>query len=315
MRKTLINIDINTRNQITATGEFVNRISDYVQIERGVWQILCFQFYDRQVTEEGAISLVPYALESGGGLVLSGDSDFDDDNDLMFKAISNNTAFNPALPETSNCFNIEGDWIDGGTADVSQGQLSVRILTHTQKFRQALGDTTLYVRNCYVSLKQIVPNSATFTALAFIPFTAYNTVNGSNGADYYDIPDDSAGFIQSYLDYALRNNQLEFRYREPVSGGGWSITNSAGVNSEEMQMRITNLGQAWSDWIPCNRYVHVRYADDNEGSNISRTPLATSYYVAILVSTVEKDPVASDFDGLWVKIRGTDYNVNWTYGT
>jgi hypothetical protein len=314
MRKTLINIDINTRNQITATGEFVNRISDYVQIERGVWQILCFQFYDRQVTEEGAISLVPYALESGGGLVLSGDSDFNDDNDLMFKAISNNTAFNPALPETSNCFNIEGDWIDGGTADVSQGQLSVRILTHTQKFRQALGDNTLYVRNCYVSLKQIVPNSATFTALAFIPFTAYNTVNGSNGADYYDIPDDSAGFIQNYLDYALRNNKLEFRYRHMLNGD-WTITTSPFPTSEEMSMRITNLGQAWSNWIPCNKYIHIRYADDDQGTNISETPLATSYYIAILASPNNRTPVNSDFDGLWVKIRGIDYDVNWNYET
>lgn len=315
MRKALINIDINTRNQITATGEFVNRISDYVQIERGVWQILCFQFYDRQVTEEGAAVLAPYAFASGGGLVLTGDNDFNDDNLLMFKAVSSGTPFDAAQPETTNCFNIAGDWIDGGTADPSLGQFSVRVLTTSPKFREALSDTTLYVRNCYISLKQIVPNSATFTSLAFIPFTAYNTVNGSNGASYYNVPDDSAGFIQSYIDYTLRNNQLEFQYRKPNGSGGWVITDNADSASEEMHMRITNLGQAWSSWIPCNKYLHIRYADDDQGNNISATPLSTSYYMAILSSPTIQTPVTSDFAGLWARIRWVDNAVYWNLET
>ena len=64
MQKTLIYIDINTRAQIDGVGEFITRSGDYLNIERGQWQILCVQFYNRTIDENGAILLEPAVFAS-----------------------------------------------------------------------------------------------------------------------------------------------------------------------------------------------------------------------------------------------------------
>ena len=47
MQKTHILIDLNTKSQISATGEYTTRSDEYIAIERGQWQIICFEFVNR----------------------------------------------------------------------------------------------------------------------------------------------------------------------------------------------------------------------------------------------------------------------------
>ena len=152
MQKTSIYIDISTRSQITEWGAPVDRSAMFPAIERGQWQVMCYTFVTRTESLDGTV-LTPVELDNNAAYVLVADDNFDDDDNLMLKSYQSVVPFDESDP-TSNMFNIEGDWIDGGTADMSLGQLSVRVNSDTVKFASVLGDSEVKSSGLYQCIKQ-----------------------------------------------------------------------------------------------------------------------------------------------------------------
>ena len=129
MQKTHIYIDINTRRHISETGAVIDRSANFPSIERGQWQILCFTFVNRIEGFDGT-ELLPVVLDPGASYLLVGDNNFDDDDSLMLKSYQSVLPFDELEPGSNMC-NIEGDWIDGGTANLELGQISFRVNADT----------------------------------------------------------------------------------------------------------------------------------------------------------------------------------------
>lgn len=261
MRKTLIYIDVNTGRQVSPTGEFSNS-SDYVTIERGQWQILCIQLVDRYIDSYGAVAIRHYYGEvDNASLVLVGDNDFTDTNDLMFKSYQNQIPFAPDNPE-SNRFNIEGDWIGGHfdfnkmewvleptpdnplaewNADLAQGQISVRINANTQKFVDVLSDKYSSNKNLYMQLKRYVNGMGTYSTLATLRFVATNTIRDWNTV-YEEVPEGLSvtPFVDSYM-----RNPIEVRFsRDRMS---WHATQQP--DDKYFSFKIKNTSTEWSNEI------------------------------------------------------------------
>ena len=181
MQKTLIYIDTNTRSQVRADGSFINQSKDYLNIERGQWQILCVQFVDRQEDDIGAVTVTEVPFASNTSFILVADNNFEDDDNLMIKSLQSITEFNEADP-LSNMFNIEGDRVDGTTADFSKGQLSIRINSDTVKYAEVLGAKEKLSSGVYLSIKQYMQGISTPSTIAWIPFIAINTIRDWSSA-------------------------------------------------------------------------------------------------------------------------------------
>ena len=241
MQKSYIIIDMATKSQMDASGYFVTKSSDYVPIERGQWQVLCVQFMNRQVDELGAITLSEATFDSTSSFLFVADSDFEDDNSLMLKSYQSAISFDEANPE-SNRFNIEGDWIDGGTADISKGQMSIRINADTVKFVNVLGSKKSITSGLYINIKQYMTGFSNPSSVAWFNFTAQNTVR--DWGEPEEIPPEGTvivPFITSFL-----KNPIEFQYS--IDGEtDWHTQQT--TEDRYYRQRFANIDAEWSSAV------------------------------------------------------------------
>ena len=241
MQKTLIYIDTNTRSQVFADGSFVNQSKDYLNIERGQWQILCIQFVDRKVDDIGAVTVSEVSFPANTSFILVADNNFEDDDNLMLKSLQSVTEFDEADP-LSNMFNIDGDWIDGTTADFSKGQLSIRINSDTVKYADVLGESEKLSSGVYLSVKQYMQGISNPSTIAWIPFIAINTIRDWSSAQVNPPTGTEAiSFINAYF-----RNPLERQWSD--DGEEWFDSQSI-EHDEYYRERISNIGAEWSDKI------------------------------------------------------------------
>lgn len=240
MQKQFIHIDTVTKAQMDASGRFITKSSDYVTIERGQWQILCIQFSRRTVDDLGTITLEPVSV-AGSSYLFVADNDFSDDNSLMLKSLQSPTPFDET-DSSSNRFNIEGDWIDGGTADMIKGQMSIRINSDTEKFKTAVGDRKSVTSNLYINIKQYIAGIGNPSSIAWIPFTALNTIR--DWKDPEEIPPEGTTiipFLNSYF-----QNPIEFQFS--VDGTTeWHTTQT--TEDKYYRQRISGISSEWSTAI------------------------------------------------------------------
>ena len=238
MQKTHILIDLNTKSQISATGEYTTRSDEYIAIERGQWQIICFEFVNRTESSEGVVTLEPVSFNANTSFMLVADNDFNDDNALMLKSIQSNTPFSDSNPE-SNRINIAGDWIDGGTADLTQGQLSVRVNSDTVKFNSVMTNQATVSKNMYINVKQFMQGITNPTTIAWLPFIALNTVRDWSSAE--ENPPTGTEYINQINAYLKNGFEREW------SDNGIDWTSSQDIEHDEYyRERIANIGADWS---------------------------------------------------------------------
>ena len=238
MQKSFIYIDTITKSQITATGTFVTKSSDYLELERGQWQILCIQFVQREEDELGVVTLTPAVLPMSDTYLFVADSDFEDDNSLMLKSFQSTMPFDETDPE-SNRFNIEGDWIDGSTADLSKGQMSIRINSDTEKFATVMGSRKSVTSGLYINIKQYIAGLSNPSNIAWFAFTAVNTVR--DWGEPEELPPQGTviiPFISSYL-----KNPFEFQFS--ADGIEWHDTQVS--DDKYYRQRIANINAAWGE--------------------------------------------------------------------
>ena len=238
MQKTHILIDLNTKSQISATGEYTTRSDEYIAIERGQWQIICFEFVNRIESSAGVVTLEPVSFNANTSFMLVADNDFNDDNALMLKSIQSNTPFSDSNPE-SNRINIAGDWIDGGTADLTQGQLSVRVNSDTVKFNSVMTNQATVSKNMYINVKQYMQGITNPTTIAWLPFIALNTVRDWSSAE--ENPPTGTEYINQINAYLKNGFEREW------SDNGINWTSSQDIEHDEYyRERIANIGADWS---------------------------------------------------------------------
>ena len=139
MQKTHIYIDVKTRRHVQPNGQPVDRTALYPELERGQWQVLCFEFVSVDEDDAGIVTVSPVSFGAGHSYLLVADDNFEDDDNLMLKSLQSSVPFDEA-DHNSNMMQIEGDWIDGTTADIALGQLSVRVNNDTVKFATVMSD-------------------------------------------------------------------------------------------------------------------------------------------------------------------------------
>lgn len=237
MQKTLIYIDVITKQQIQASGKFITKTADMLTVERGSWQILCIKFVERTVDEYGTVTLTPYSGFGNDSYVLTADNDFDDDNSLMMKSCMSSIPFDSTDP-LSNRFNIQGDWIDGSTADMSKGEMSIRINSDTAKFEEVLGAKKTSSNN-YINVKQYLPGIATPSTIAWFQFVAINTVRDSASTAPEEL-DPTGGalipyvlaFLSSPLIHEFSVNGVDSWHTEQIDDDNYYRYKMSGVNTD-----------------------------------------------------------------------------------
>lgn len=239
MQKDLIYINIGTKGLVDASGSPIRSTSAYPIIERGQWQVLCINFV--QVTEDslGIVTVTPADI-SGSSYLFVADNNFDDDDNLMLKSYQSVVPFEQSAQD-SNRINIEGDWIDGTTADLSKGQMSIRIYSDTAKFVEALGNRQQLTSGLYANIKQYVPGLAAPSSVAWFPFVARNTVRDWGDAE--ELPPSGETFIP-FLDAYLKQPT---EYQFSVDGVDWHIGQTDA--DRYYRQRIANTGADWGTGI------------------------------------------------------------------
>ena len=240
MHKILLNIDINTKSLVDSTGSFINNVKDYPKIERGQWQVLCIQFVNRIVDDLGIVTITNATLDNDASFILVADNDFIDDNYLMFKSIQSTIPFTPD-DSLSNRINIEGDWVDGSTASVNDGRLSIRICTSTEKFYEVLKQSYKVSSSLYINVKQYSNPFPTPSTIAYFPFIAVNTI----GEEAYtsEIPINTE--IASYVTAALKR-PLEFQFS---TDGATNWHDVQTTNDRFYRQRITGIDSEWGNAV------------------------------------------------------------------
>lgn len=251
MQKTLIYIDVRTKAQIRATGSNATT-ADYPVIERGQWQVLCIQFVDRIVDVSGTVNLRPAAFNVGTSFVLIGDNNFDDTDTVMFKSYQSTIPFNTTDP-TTNRMNIEGDWVGGEfkdgdwiegtnyTADISKGQLSIRINADTQKFADAIANKARMSSGLYINIKQYISGIDNPSTLAWFNFIASNTLRDTSSA-MENVPEGAS--MVPFIDSALRN-PIEVQF----AGDDLDWHTEQQETDIYYRFRIANTSTQWSNAI------------------------------------------------------------------
>ena len=239
MQKNLIYVDIRSASQIDNSGNFVRATADFPCIERGQWQILCINFMLREVDSLGTITLNPVDV-GGNSYLLVGDNNFDDTDNLMLKSYQSATPFDQHDP-MSNRFNIEGDWIDGGTADPYKGQMSIRINADTVKFRDVTGSKESVTSGLYLQLKQYIAGIDNPSSIMRIRFCAKNTIRDW-GESPENIPSNSQ--VVSIVDAYIKSGfEVEFS----VDAITWHKQQEA--DDMYCRVRLRNSDAIWSDAI------------------------------------------------------------------
>ena len=239
MQKDLIYINIGTKGLVDASGKAIRSTSAYPTIERGQWQVLCINFV--QVTEDdlGVVTVTPVDI-SGSSYLFVADNNFDDDDNLMLKSYQSTVPFDQTAAD-SNRINIEGDWVDGSTADLTLGQMSIRIYSDTTKFVEALGNKQQVTSGLYANIKQYIPGLSAPSSVAWFPFIAKNTVR--DWGDVQEVPPSGESlvpFIDAYL-------KQPTEYQFSVDGVNWHL----GQNDDDRyyRQRIANISADWGESV------------------------------------------------------------------
>ena len=269
MQKTLIYIDTLTKTQILPSGGDAYA-ADYVRIERGQWQILCIQFVERILTEAGMYILKPAPVPEGMSMLLVGDNDFEDDNELMLKSYQSSIPFSVTDP-SSNRFNIEGDWIGinfsnddypdtdppSTTANPAKGQLSIRINADTEKFAQAVGKSKEVTDDLYISIKQYIAGIDNPSTIAWINFAALNTLRDWKAP--VEKPAEGSALIPFIDSYLKRPIEMEFS----SDGVTWYTETTEAVKFYRFRFQGSN--SAWSTPIPVySTVLAIEYSVNGE---------------------------------------------------
>lgn len=239
MQKNLVYIDTLSASQIDESGNFIRSTNDLICIERGQWQILCINFVSRDLDAFGTISLKPVDM-SGVSYLLVGDNNFADDDSLMIKSYQSATPFDQHDP-LSNRFNLEGDWIGGGTADPSQGQMSIRINADTAKFKEVTGTKESITSGLYLQLKQYSAGIDNPSSVMRIRFCAKNTIR--DWGTSIEEPPSNTQVVAAISAYLNAGFELEFSN----NATDWHL--QQGASDVYFRMRLRNSGAAWSTAI------------------------------------------------------------------
>ena len=216
MQKTHIYIDVKTRRHVQPNGQPVDRTALYPELERGQWQVLCFEFVSVDEDDAGIITVSPVSFGAGHSYLLVADDNFEDDDNLMLKSLQSSVPFDES-DHNSNMMQIEGDWIDGTATYISQGQLSVRVNNDTVKFATVMGDYDRIYSGLYINVKQYTSGIANPSTIAWLNFTGCNTVRDWSSAQYTPNPGTE---VVSQVKSAL-NNSFEFLFDSSDSGDDW----------------------------------------------------------------------------------------------
>ena len=240
MQKTLIYIDAGTKALVSTSGSYIKYATDYPTIERGQWQVLCVQFVDRTVDAYGTVTLTDHAFEAGSNFLFVADNDFKDDNNLMLKSYMSATPFDETNPQ-SNRINIEGDWITGETADVTKGQVSIRIYADTVKFAEALGSKQSTSNGLYINIKQYLGGVSSPSSVAWFGFNALNTIKDYGEPE--EVPSDGSTVIPIVNSLFQKGVDMQFS----ANGTEWHETQGGSDIYYRMKFRAINT--EWSDAI------------------------------------------------------------------
>lgn len=341
MQKTLIYVDVRSKAQIRPTGSDA-KTADYPVIERGQWQVLCIQFVDRIVDTSGVTTLVPVNFGGGSSFLLVGDNNFDDEDSLMFKSYQSTIPFDNTNPE-SNRFNIEGDWVGGElidgewvetttyTADLTKGQMSIRVNADTQKFIDIIGNKERINSGLYINIKQYIAGIDNPSTIAWFKFVASNTIRDWSGA-IENVPEGSSltPFINSYLrnpmevqfageDLNWHTEQVPedvyWRFRLANTSTQWSNViklpaGTAGGTSATSMFYGAETSSGSIDWVPAEYITPENLGDMYDILVASLTHIKFIYIedgeaVEGPALKVKGNPGAAGY----TPVRGTDY---WT---
>ena len=240
MQKTLIYVDVNSTLQINESGKTVTSSSALPTISRGQWQILCVQFVRKDTDEYGTVTLTPVDMSSGTYLFVA-DNNFEDNDTLMLKSYQSSVVFDEQAPD-SNRFNIEGDWIDNSTADMTKGQMSIRINSNTEKFKTVLGNKEQVSSGLYMNIKQYTAGILEPSTIMWAKFVAKNTVRDWDTSIDEETPTGVTivPIISGYL-----KNGMEFEFS--TDGIDWHATQADA--DLYYRQRISNINAEWSTAI------------------------------------------------------------------
>jgi len=240
MQKTHIYIDVKTRRHVQPNGQPVDRTALYPELERGQWQVLCIEFVSVDEDDAGIVTISPVSFGAGHSYLLVADDNFEDDDNLMLKSLQSSVPFDES-DHNSNMMQIEGDWIDGTTADITLGQLSVRVNNDTVKFSTVMGDYDRIYSGLYINVKQYTSGIANPSTIAWLNFTGCNTIRDWSSAQYTPNPGTE---VVSQVKSAL-NNRFEFLFDSSDSGDGWH-TELITPTDTYFKMRLAGLDMPWS---------------------------------------------------------------------
>ena len=240
MQKTHIYIDVKTRRHVQPNGQPVDRTSLYPELERGQWQVLCFEFVSVDEDDAGIVTISPVSFGAGHSYLLVADDNFEDDDNLMLKSLQSSVPFDESN-HNSNMMQIEGDWIDGTTADITLGQLSVRVNNDTVKFATVMSDYDRIYSGLYINVKQYTSGIANPSTIAWLNFTGCNTVRDWSSAQYTPNPGTE---VVSQVKSSL-NNSFEFLFDSSDSGDDWH-TELITPTDTHFKMRLAGLDMPWS---------------------------------------------------------------------
>ena len=250
-KKQLLIYDIPNQRFVDTNG---NASRDRVKIIYDDLLTLCIRFVEVTTDQNGENTLTAIAI-SEMVFAVFGDSDYDPETAYLF--LTEQSAADP----DHDGINDAGDWIDGGTADPVQGQLSARINSKTRRFSEALASGA---RECRLVITGIPAGTTQPVVLLLASVDIVNRPTSDAGApepsnpDYYTAAQIdallAAGFVIRYseaggddpghdvptdADYYYRfraatapdsapwTDWVKFRGRDGVDGNTFEVVESA----------------------------------------------------------------------------------------
>jgi hypothetical protein len=158
----------------------------------------------------------------------------------------------------------------------------------------------------------------------FIDYLSWN-VYGPKAADVWPAGIDMIGTSGLPGNDGLDGNSLLNGVSDPVGGDGED--GDFYINTATVMLFGPKTGGVWPAGISLigtpgtpggtgdtgaagndgdSSYTYIAYADDSAGNDFSLTSDLNRNYIAFKTTTTELDPpIASDFDGLWIKFKGS----------
>ena len=219
-------VDAATGKQIDEFGSVI-RENDYFRLLFDETVILCCQFYDVNWID-GVAELNPHRVNPTLTFAALGDSDFDPTTPYMF--------LSEQSQDESNTVNLIGDWFNDETANPLDGQLSFRVDTNTERFTEALQNSSTG-QSFYFCITAVPSGQTATTVLAYFKFKAENRPAASTGSPVNSDPEylnaqevqalvKSAPIREFSIDGATiwhsTQDSEDRYYREQRNGGEWS---------------------------------------------------------------------------------------------